>query len=621
MKRLIYICFSLIMTCCSCEENSQGGMHSSGCPSLEGTFAWHSDDGTGDSRIFLCHTGSSSPVCISGTWKMRNPMFPEFSDNGKKLLFMAKEKGYWNIYSYDIESGSVPQCITSELSGDDRYPSWGSDGKTIVFEHNGQIWAIPENGEAKPVTYDIGTGHNHPAQSSDGNRYIFSTGDDSKSYIGIFNASEGTSKTLYNRNGADTYPHIDSQDRIFITSESNNRKQIHQGDINGASLKLLPFNTPEADYEDACAVDSDWLIASSNRSGSKGGYDLYAANMKDGSIHSLDSIIPCNTEHDESGATFTTHKPAIAVPEDGGYKPEESNGDNITSSTERPALKGKMIYHHYTSYDAMDSKMYVYDFAANENRCISTGWKNVQHPMNGHFSPDGQSVTFMGIGAGGTWDIFVYHFGDNAPVNLTLAGDYRDEDPKFSYDGKKIIFKRNDRISEINMDDKSIAVLSSFSGNGHHSMPYYTPDGTKAVCGCGSNGEDYIGLFDLNTLKMSVLYDVKGVVEYYPITIDSETFYYTQHVSETNRHDQLYKGWLNGSRSVKLKFNATNADYSDACTVSSGWLILCSTRAGSRGGYDLYIAHEDSGAIYSLSDYNTSINTSLNELGASYYSE
>ena len=69
---------------------------------------------------------------------------------------------------------------------------------------------------------------------------------------------------------------------------------------------------------------------------------------------------------------------------------------------------------------------------------------------------------------------------------------------------------------------------------------------------------------------------------------------------------------------VKLAFNRTDADYSDACPVSSGWLVLCSTRSDSEGGYDLYIAHESSGAIYSLDKYNGSINTEKNELGASY---
>ena len=97
-----------------------------------------------------------------------------------------------------------------------------------------------------------------------------------------------------------------------------------------------------------------------------------------------------------------------------------------------------------------------------------------------------------------------------------------------------------------------------------------------------------------------------------------ESLYDTQHVSPTDNHDQLYKGFFDGRKSICLAFNKQNADYSDACPIGNEWLILVSTRSDSKGGYDLYIANETSGAIYPLSDYNSSINTSKNELGPDY---
>lgn len=125
-------------------------------------------------------------------------------------------------------------------------------------------------------------------------------------------------------------------------------------------------------------------------------------------------------------------------------------------------------------------------------------------------------------------------------------------------------------------------------------------------------------LWDIKARTVTKLYDKPGTVEYYPITIDKESFYYSQHVSPTDNHDQLYKGFFDGRTSIYLAFNKKNADYSDACPVSNEWLILVSTRSDSKGGYDLYIANETSGAIYPLSDYNSSINTSKNELGPDY---
>ena len=114
------------------------------------------------------------------------------------------------------------------------------------------------------------------------------------------------------------------------------------------------------------------------------------------------------------------------------------------------------------------------------------------------------------------------------------------------------------------------------------------------------------------------LYDKANTVEYYPITLDEDCFYYTQNYSPDNHADQLFKGWFDGRTSKYLPFNKSNADYSDAYPVSAGWLFLVSTRSGGKGQYDLYIANENSGSIYSLNTYNAKINTSLNELGPAY---
>ena len=622
MKSILYTSIALIMavSCCSCEDNSQGSMPLSDPPSLTGTIAWHAASEDSDVIHLYVSKVGGTPRCLSETWAVRNPQNPEFSPDGTELVFMAKNKGSWEVYKYNLTDGKLPVCLTSSLDGDDAWPSYAPDGKTLLFEHKGQIWTMSPEGETSPVTFDIGTSHQSPVVDSDEKRYAFSTGDNDKAYIGIYDASTGVSKVLYDGSGADRNLSTDADGRLFFSARQESggyKTQVYAGDFNGSKKHALPFNSYFDGCDFPCVINDKWLIVS-GRESSSDDMDLWVVNIEDGAVYPLESFVPSCDSGNEYASAYSKYEPLIADPEDGGWRPSEGSGDDIISDTERPQLKGRMVYHNYTSYDSMDSKMYIYDFAANTLECISKDWTNVTHPMNGHFSPAGDFITFMGIGAGGTWDVFIYYFGDKQPVNLTLSGNYRDEDPKVSYDGTRIIFKRNDRLAEITLEDMSLKVLSSISGNGHHSMPYYTTDGKYAVCGCGGEGEDYIGLWDFAAGRMSVLYDRKGVVEYYPITKDAESFYYSAHVSETNRHDQLYKGFFDGSPSEKLKFNATNADYSDACPVSSSWLILCSTRSDSKGGYDLYIAHETTGAIYPLSDYNQAINTHLNELGADY---
>jgi len=68
-----------------------------------------------------------------------------------------------------------------------------------------------------------------------------------------------------------------------------------------------------------------------------------------------------------------------------------------------------------------------------------------------------------------------------------------------------------------------------------------------------------------------------------------------------------------------LSFNGMDGDYSDPYPVNDEWVLLSSTRTGTVGGYDLYIAHVQSGAIWPMSYYNSSINTYKEELGVCVY--
>lgn len=282
-----------------------------------------------------------------------------------------------------------------------------------------------------------------------------------------------------------------------------------------------------------------------------------------------------------------------------------------------PALQGKMIYHSYTDYSANDSKMYLYDFASDQLTCISNNW-NIIAPMNAHFSPDGKQITFMGINPStDSWSIYLYDLdGSQSPVRLS-TGAVREEDPKFSPDGKRIAFKRNDRVSEMDLATGNVTILTPAGSS--YSMPYYNPEGTKLVCSKDGGQNSSICLIDIQTRAISVLYDKPDVQDYYPIGVDENSFYYTSGYSVSNLSDQIYRGYWNGQTSESLPFNRYNGDYSDPYPVDDQWLIISSTRPGGRGGYDLYIANALTGEVYSLTGYNSGINTSKSELGATYY--
>ena len=288
----------------------------------------------------------------------------------------------------------------------------------------------------------------------------------------------------------------------------------------------------------------------------------------------------------------------------------------LTEEGGLPWLKGKLVYHRYSSYGANDSQMYLFDFATKQLKIISEGW-NIRNPMNAHFSPDGKKITFMGIGKDtNTWDIFLYDLTQAAaPTNLTPNHNTRDEDPKFSPDGKRIVFKQDFRVAEMDLTTRAVQVLSPSDC----SMPYYNTTGTKLLCSKGDGATSSIEVIDLKTGRITPLYDTPEVQDYYPINVDASSFYYSVGYSKHDAIDQVYRGFWDGRKSERLPFNALDGNYSDAYPVNSQWVLLSSTRVGGLGGYDLYIAHVSTGEIFSMNAYNAQINTSKEELGAAVF--
>jgi len=297
------------------------------------------------------------------------------------------------------------------------------------------------------------------------------------------------------------------------------------------------------------------------------------------------------------------------------------SNNNDTSALNKPPLTGKLIFHSYSCYTCNDSKIWSYDFQNNQLRCISNGW-NISNPMNAHFSPDGNSIVFMGISPiTNSWDVFKYNLNENtAPVNLTmLFGNKRDEDPKFSNDGTHIVFKQNGVLKE--MDTLGNIIHCFDVVNGEASMPYYAKGDSVVIFSKAESNQTTGDIYKINlhTEIVTPLYTNIDWEEYYPVTIDDSSFYYTAWNNVNNQNDQIWIGKLNGSASNMVNFGDANNNYSDACYVNNCFLILSATKPGGFGGYDLYIADLQNHTTWNLKWYNPYINSVNNELGATYW--
>lgn len=293
--------------------------------------------------------------------------------------------------------------------------------------------------------------------------------------------------------------------------------------------------------------------------------------------------------------------------------------DPVDTIKNKPALCGRFVYHSYSCYDCNDSKLFMYDFATNSCIELSEGW-NIKNPMNAHFSPDGRKIVFMGITPGtNQWDVYIWETGDAAqPDNLTAALlNSRNEDPKFSADGSSIIFKSKGELTR--MDTLGNIIAQYTLPHKEASMPYFAGNDQYILYAAAENNISSIYSYHIADGTVKTLYADAGIYAYYPIVFNDSSFIFTRWYAASDHHDQLYMGYLNVKAPVMLPFDEPAGDYSDAYPVNTKYILLSSTRAGTKGSYDLYIADITTGDVWPLDLYNRNINSRNNELGACYH--
>lgn len=283
-------------------------------------------------------------------------------------------------------------------------------------------------------------------------------------------------------------------------------------------------------------------------------------------------------------------------------------------------LRGRLLFHRYTKYDAWDGRLYLYDLGRKELVCLSEPW-GIDHAINGNFSPDGRSIVFMGVPRGrhrgDAWDVFLWRLDSRErPINLTEGPATRDEDPRFAPDGRRIIFKQDGEIRIMDLRSREVESLPFGGAKAERSMPMLTSDGRHVVYAEGARKDMDLFLIDAESGTRRPLAIEPEIQEYFPVPLDASRFLYVRWTSRTDRHDQVWVGSLDGRTRRPLRINRPGSDSSDPYPIGDRLIVFSSTRPGGRGGYDLYLGDREDGASWSLSPMG--INTPDEELGATY---
>jgi Tol biopolymer transport system component len=292
------------------------------------------------------------------------------------------------------------------------------------------------------------------------------------------------------------------------------------------------------------------------------------------------------------------------------------------ASAPNPAsrLRGQIIFHRYTNYDAWDGRLYLYDFTTKRLRFLSERWQ-IDHAINANFSPDGKQIVFMGVPRGqhrgDAWNVYLWTINSrNQPVNLTDQPGTRDEDPRFAPDGKRIVFKQDGELRIMDLRSRQIQAIRFGGVKAERSMPMFTSDGERVVYAEGARKDMDLFLVDVADGTRRPLAIEPEIQEYFPVPLDASRFLYARWTSEADHHDQVWSGSLDGKSRGPLPFNEPGSDSSDPYPVDDRLIVFSSTRAGGQGGYDLYLGDQKDGSSWTLSSLG--INSGQEELGACY---
>ena len=311
------------------------------------------------------------------------------------------------------------------------------------------------------------------------------------------------------------------------------------------------------------------------------------------------------------GALAAAAAVMCTVPVYAGAEENAALYEELSGQGERAELpEGWLLWHSYSDYSALDSRLYLR--SPEGTAAEITG--NFIHAMNGSFGSDPGTFTFMAIDeAADEWDIFLYR--DGVITNLTERSGYRNEDPKFSPDGKTIVFKRGHWDRNIDgfsydlalFDTETMEITMLTDAPGEEAMPCFSADGEYVYYAGYSEGRGSIYRLGISSGSRETIFSEENVNAYYPI-VCGDDLYFTKWYSADDHSDQLMK-W-DGETLTAMPFDSDSYDCSDACPIGGEGMIFSSTM---EGGYDLY--YYDGSTVSAL----TELNTGSNELGAAFF--
>ena len=187
---------------------------------------------------------------------------PQFSTDGKKIIFSSVEEDSDDIWTMNTDGSSRKRLTTDSAS--DCMPSSSPNGRQIVFQSNRtgayEIFVMDADGKNLKQLTKYKTWAGAPSFSPDGKNIVFASSGNDKSvgaWIFLMNANGANPRKISHGDFYNSYPGFSPDGKSLVSasdrddSEGNNIDDIYTMDLNGKNLKRL---TKDKAYE----TQPDW---------------------------------------------------------------------------------------------------------------------------------------------------------------------------------------------------------------------------------------------------------------------------------------------------------------------------------------------------------------------------
>ncbi len=335
---------------------------------------------------------------------------PAFSPDEAQIAFTRREipDGFWHIYVRVLGTESVLQLTDEPAS--DLHPAWSPDGRYLAFIRSADdecgLYRIPAlGGSEKRLTTCAGRTVVDLTWSPDGSELAYSASDGRGEPFSIYSFSleERVTSRL-------TQPAVASGGDYYLTFTDDGRRIAFIRESAPGLRDIYSLSLREHSLE---------RLTSDNRS------DNGLALSPDG------RKVLFSTYH---GSNFNIWQAASS----GGPSHWLAAGPGSASNLEIARKSGNLAYVHWQYDTNVWSAPARPDTASPRPFIVST-----QEDARAEFSPDGRRVAFVSSRSG-LPEIWLSEVDGSDPTQLTSLGGYNASPPRWSPDGRRLVFDHLD---------------------------------------------------------------------------------------------------------------------------------------------------------------------------------